>query len=61
MKKKCEYYENYTWVEPPLEPDEDGRAITEYTCKKAKHYLYVCCCGNLEHCDLEIEKIIKGE
>jgi len=61
MKKKCEYYDEYTLCEPPLEPDEDGKAIKEYECKKAKHYFVVTCDGNLEECDLEIEKIIKGD
>ncbi len=56
MKKKCKYYDEYTWCEPPLEPGEDGKAIKEYECKKAKHYLIVTCDGNLEECDLEDEE-----
>ena len=61
MKKKCEYYDEYTLCEPPLEPDENGTAIKDYVCKKEMCYFVVTCDGNLEHCDLEIEKIIKRD
>ena len=60
MNKKCKYYDEYTCCEPPLEPGENGKVIEESECKKAKHYFVVTCDGNLEECDLEIEKIIKG-
>ncbi len=50
---KCKYYNEFTWGEPPLEPDENGTLHTEYECKKAKGYFVACCDGNKENCNLK--------
>ena len=50
---KCKHYFTWTWGEPPLEPGENGRLITEYECKNAKgHFEAIFCDGNKENCDL---------
>lgn len=54
-KGKCKSYFEYTWVEPPLEPGENGTPYTEYECKKAKGYFVAVCDGRKEHCNLKEE------
>ncbi len=53
MSNKCPYYNEYTWCDPPLEPDENGTLITEYECKKAERYFIAGCNGDKEECNLE--------
>ena len=52
MKKKCKYYHRWTWVEPPLEPGDNGTLIIEYDCKIAKGYFIATCDGCKENCGL---------
>ena len=49
---KCDHYKEFTYGEPPLEPDEDGTLITERRCKKACGYFDPMCDGDTEMCDL---------
>jgi hypothetical protein len=51
-EKRCEYYEEWTWGEPPLEPDGNGKLITEYDCKIAKGYFVAICGGDVKLCSL---------
>ena len=53
VKKKCKYYFQYTWVEPPLEEGDDGTSYTEYECKNAKGYFVATCMGNRKLCNLK--------
>lgn len=52
-ERKCRFYNEYTWGEPPLEEGEKGRLYTEYECKKAKGYFVATCDGKKEHCNLK--------
>jgi hypothetical protein len=52
MSKKCKFYDEWTWGEPPLEPDGKGRLITEYECKNATGYFVPMCGGNKKFCGL---------
>jgi len=51
--KKCKYYNEFTWAEPPLEEGENGMLYTEYECKKAKGYFVATCHGNKKYCNLK--------
>ncbi len=53
-KKKCKYYDKWTWVEPPLEEGDNGTPYTEYDCKNAKGYFVASCCGKKENCMLPL-------
>ncbi len=52
-KPDCSHYYEFTWGEPPLEPDENGRLVTEYRCKKKTGNLEVMCGGYKCMCDLK--------
>lgn len=49
---KCKYHKRFQWAEPPLEPDESGRLITEYHCKNKKVSNPVLCGGDKQFCEL---------
>lgn len=53
----CKYYHEFTYCEPPMEPDENGTPVTEYQCKNAKgHFEATCCGGNTDACNLPEEQ-----
>ncbi len=49
---RCIHYDEHTYGEPPLEPDENGTLVTERQCKNASGYFEPMCDGNTEMCDL---------
>lgn len=51
--RKCKYYNQYTWVEPPSEPGENGTPYTEYECKNASGTFIATCEGKKKLCNLE--------
>ena len=60
---KCKYYDEWTWGEPPLEPDENGKLITEYECKNASGYFIASCEGDKSQCNLPANQnkiLLKG-
>jgi len=52
IMKKCNYYKEWTWGEPPLDEGENGRLWTERECDNAKGYFVASCEGNPQFCDL---------
>ncbi len=52
-KPDCPHYHEWTWGEPPLEPGENGRLITERECKRKTGYQGVSCSGHKIVCELE--------
>jgi hypothetical protein len=60
MSKKCKYYNEWTWCEPPSEPGENGTLVTEYECKNAKGYFVAYCNGNKEECYLSENQVKNG-
>lgn len=60
--KKCPHYLEYTWGEPPLEPDGEGQRHKEFECKLAKHHFIAAECeGDITKCDLpnQLYKFLK--
>ena len=53
MGKQCKYYNQYTWVEPPLEEGDYGTPHTEFDCTNAKGYFVATCDGKKKNCNLK--------
>ena len=50
--RKCKYYNEYIWGEPPLEEGEKGTLHKEFECKISRGYFVATCDGRKENCDL---------
>ena len=50
---KCEHFKVHEWGEPPLEPDGNGTLHREEHCTKC--HGPICCGGDKEICDIEID------